>query len=59
MLWQAASLVKLEEENQDAAKKLRAYVARGEEELARIQQALVDIAQAQLAARKVEVRFLP
>ena len=53
---QAAALIKLEDENQEAAKKLRAYVQQGEEELAQIQHALVDIAQAQLAARKIEVR---
>ena len=53
--FKAATLVKLEEENQDAAEKLRTLVARGEQELAQIQQALVDIAEAQLAARKIEV----
>ena len=47
--------MKLEEENQDGAEKLRTLVARGEQELAQIQQALVDIAEAQLAARKIEV----
>ena len=47
--------MKLEEENQEAAKKLQVFVKQGEEELTRIQEALVDIAEAQLAARKLEV----
>lgn len=52
---QAASLMKLEEENQEAAKKLQIFVSRAENELTRVQEALVDIAEAQLAARKLEV----
>lgn len=55
---QAASLLQLEKENQDAAEKLRIYVRNGEQQLARVQQALVEIAEAQLAARKLEVNVM-
>jgi len=57
LLLKAASLSQLERENQEVAERLRALVRLGEERLARVQQALVEIAEAQLAARKLEVGF--
>nr|CAB3263733.1 mediator of RNA polymerase II transcription subunit 21-like [Phallusia mammillata] len=55
---QAACLMQLEKENQEAAEKLRVYVRNGEQQLARVQNALVEIAQAQLAARKLEANLV-
>lgn len=46
--FQNASLQRLEEENQEAAHKLAEVVERGEDLLHRIQEALADIADAQL-----------
>ncbi|XP_039263980.1 mediator of RNA polymerase II transcription subunit 21-like [Styela clava] len=51
---QAAHLTRLEQENQAAAANLENLVQRGELELNRIQTALAEIAEAQLAARKLE-----
>ncbi|XP_046575800.1 mediator of RNA polymerase II transcription subunit 21-like isoform X1 [Haliotis rubra] len=51
---QTASLRKLEVENQDAARKLEDVVHRGEVLLKQIQQALHDIAQAQLSCQAME-----
>lgn len=55
---QAQQLAKLESENQAAARRLEALVRRGESELARIRNALTDIAKAQLAARKLEATLI-
>ncbi|XP_033126761.1 mediator of RNA polymerase II transcription subunit 21-like [Anneissia japonica] len=49
---QNASLARLEEENHEAAKKLRDVVRRGDILLAQIQQALSDIAEAQLKTQE-------
>lgn len=51
---QAASLQKLEEENREAAAKLKQVVHQGEAILQEIQAALHDIAQAQLDMQKLE-----
>lgn len=51
---QAKSLQKLEQENQDAARKLEDVVKRGESLLEQIQQALHDIAQSQLETQRLE-----
>ncbi|XP_002128572.1 mediator of RNA polymerase II transcription subunit 21-like [Ciona intestinalis] len=55
---QAKYLAKLEQENQDAAARLRTFVDKGEEQLAEIQKALVEIAQAQLQARSIEANVV-
>ncbi|XP_023239782.1 mediator of RNA polymerase II transcription subunit 21-like [Centruroides sculpturatus] len=51
---QAASLRRLEQENQDAARRLEEVVRRGDVLLDQIQQALHDIAQSQLEIQRVE-----
>lgn len=51
---QSASLIKLEEENREAAKRLEDIVQQGEATLQEIQAALHDIAQAQLEMQKIE-----
>ena len=53
-LFQAASLQRLEAENQEAARKLEEVVSKGETLLTQIQQALHDIAQSQLQAQALE-----
>jgi mediator of RNA polymerase II transcription subunit 21 len=50
---QTSSLRRLEGENQDAAAKLEEVVKRGEKLLERIQDALHDIAQSQLAQQNL------
>ena len=55
--FQASCLEQLEIENQEAAEKLRDLIRCGEQELARLQHALVDIAHGQLDARKIEVKL--
>ena len=51
---QSASLLKLEEENAEAANKLEEVVKQGEATLKEIQAALHDIAQAQLDMQRLE-----
>lgn len=51
LVWQAASLRQLEEENQEAAARLEEVVYRGDMLLEKIQSALADIAQSQLRTR--------
>lgn len=55
---QASCLQQLETENQEAAENLRDLIRRGEQELSRLQNALVEIAHAQLAARKIEANLI-
>ncbi|CAK8675920.1 unnamed protein product [Clavelina lepadiformis] len=55
---QIANLQKLEEENQDAAKNLKLCVEHAEKQLASIQHALLDVANAQLAARQIEANLV-
>ncbi|XP_013781319.1 mediator of RNA polymerase II transcription subunit 21-like [Limulus polyphemus] len=51
---QAASLRRLEQENQESAKRLEEVVRRGEALLEQIQQALHDIAQSQLDMQRLQ-----
>lgn len=51
---QLQSLQRLEQENQESAQKLKEVVCKGEELMAQIQQALQDIAQAQLQSQALE-----
>jgi len=51
---QLASLRRLEQENHDAALKLKEVIGRGEQLLERVQQALADISQAQIEMQKLE-----
>ncbi|XP_076312551.1 mediator complex subunit 21 isoform X1 [Tachypleus tridentatus] len=51
---QAASLRRLEQENQESAKRLEEVVRRGESLLEQIQQALHDIAQSQLDMQRLQ-----
>lgn len=51
---QSASLRRLEQENQEAAKRLEEVMQRGEALLEQIQQALHDIAQSQLDIQKLQ-----
>jgi len=51
---QAKSLHRLEQDNQDSARKLEEVVRRGEMLLEQIQQALKDIAQSQLETQRLQ-----
>ena len=51
---QLASLRRLEQENHDAALKLKEVIGRGEALLDRVQSALADICQAQIEMQKLE-----
>ncbi len=53
-LIQNASLKRLEQENEEAAQRLEEVVERGEKLLSQIQDALHDIAQAQLECQALE-----
>lgn len=51
---QLASLRRLEQENSDAATKLKEVIGRGEALLHRVQSALTDISQSQIEMQKLE-----
>jgi len=52
---QLASLRRLEQENSDAASKLKEVIGRGEALLDRVQSALTDISHAQIEMQKLEI----
>lgn len=54
-MFKANALAQLEKENRESTMKLEQLVKKGEDYLSKIQQALADIAKAQLAARKLQV----
>lgn len=55
LIIQAEYLRKMEADNLQEAQKLRVLIEQGEKGLNKLQEALVDIAQSQLEARKIEV----
>ena len=55
LILQAEYLRKMEADNLQEAQKLRVLIEQGEKGLNKLQEALVDIAQSQLEARKIEV----
>lgn len=55
---QAEYLRKMEADNLQEAQKLRVLIEQGEKGLNKLQEALVDIAQSQLEARKIEAEFV-
>jgi len=54
LLFQLASLRRLEQENYDSSLKLKEVIGRGEALLERIQSALTDISQAQIEMQKLD-----